>query len=179
MSRLGKQPIEIPQGVKVQLVDSLVNVEGPKGKLSFNAPYGVNLALDDSKLVVTRVKDDKECRSRHGMVRQVLASMVKGVSSGFQKTLIIKGVGYRAQAKGTELGLTLGLSHPVNFPLPASVTAKVEGNTTVILESPDKALLGDVAAKIRALRPPEPYQGKGIRYSDETIRRKAGKAAGK
>ena len=147
MSRLGKQPVELPQGVKVQIANSTVNVEGPKGKLSFDAPTGVKVALEDNKVVVTRDADDKECRSRHGMVRQVIAGMVKGVSAGFSKTLIIKGVGYRAQAKGKELGLTLGLSHPVNFPLPDSVTAKVEGNTTVILESPNKALLGDVAAK--------------------------------
>ncbi|NCN26838.1 50S ribosomal protein L6 [bacterium] len=177
MSRLGKQPIDLPEGVKVLLNDSLVKVEGPKGKLDFNVPYGVKISQKDKQVVVERINNSADARARHGLARQLISNMVHGVSTGFSRTLEIKGVGYRAQAKGRELGLTLGLSHPVNFPLPESVTAKVEGNTTVILESPDKALLGDVAAKIRSLRPPEPYQGKGIKYAEETIRRKAGKAA--
>lgn len=179
MSRLGKLPVDIPNGVKPVIQNGVLNVEGPKGKLSMDIPEGIDLVMEDSKIIANRKGDDARARAMHGLARSLAFNLVKGVSDGFSKTLIITGVGYRAQAKGKTLGLTLGFSHPVDFPLPEGVTAKVEGNTTVILESADKALLGNVAAKIRSLRPPEPYQGKGIRYSDEHIRRKAGKAAAK
>ncbi|MBP7843347.1 MAG: 50S ribosomal protein L6 [Proteobacteria bacterium] len=177
MSRLGKLPVEIPQGVKASVDGSLLKVEGPKGKLNYNIPAGVTISLDGTKLVSKRRDDSAEQKAKHGLVRSLMANMVKGVSQGFERRLEIKGVGYRAAVKGKELNLVLGYSHPVNFPLPDTIVAKVEANTQIILQCPDKALLGDVAAKIRALRPPEPYQGKGIKYSDEVIRRKAGKAA--
>ncbi|NCN40489.1 50S ribosomal protein L6 [bacterium] len=179
MSRLGKLPVDVPNGVKTVIQNGTFNVEGPKGKMSMPIPEGIDVVLEGSQVITNRKGDSAQERAYHGLARSLVFNLVKGVSDGFSKTLIITGVGYRAQAKGQTLGLTLGFSHPVDFPLPATVTAKVEGNTTVILESPDKALLGDVAAKIRSLRPPEPYQGKGIRYSDEVIKRKAGKAAAK
>lgn len=179
MSRLGKLSVELPNGVKAVVSQGHLNVEGPKGKLSMLVPKHVEFVIDGTKVVANRSGDTGEARARHGLARSLLANMVKGVSQGFEKTLMIQGVGYRAAVKGSSIGLTLGLSHPVDFPLPQGVTAKVEGNTTIVLGSADKALLGDVAAKIRSLRPPEPYQGKGIRYSDEVIRRKAGKAAAK
>lgn len=179
MSRLGKLPVEVPNGVKPVIQAGEFRVEGPKGKLSMPIPEGIDVVLEDGKLMTHRKEDTARARAMHGLARSLVNNLVTGVSEGFQKTLLIQGVGYRAQAKGKTLGLTLGFSHPVDFPLPEGVTAKVEGNTTVILESADKALLGDVAAKIRALRPPEPYQGKGVRYSDEYVKRKAGKAAAK
>jgi large subunit ribosomal protein L6 len=177
MSRLGKLPVEIPQGVKASIESSTLRLEGPKGKLSYTIPAGITVSQDGAKLVSKRKDDSAEQKAKHGLVRSLMANMAKGVSVGFERRLEIKGVGFRAAVKGKEINLTLGFSHPVNFPLPETVTAKVEGNTLIVLNSPDKALLGDVAAKIRALRPPEPYQGKGIKYSDEVIRRKAGKAA--
>ncbi len=179
MSRLGKLPVEIPNGVKALVQAGTFKAEGPKGKLSMTIPNGIDVVMEGSTIITNRKGDSAQERAFHGLARSLVANMIKGVSDGFSKTLMITGVGYRAQAKGKTLGLTLGFSHPIDFPLPDGVTAKVEGNTTVILESADKALLGDVAAKIRSLRPPEPYQGKGVRYSDEVIKRKAGKAAAK
>ncbi len=177
MSRLGKIPVELPSGVKAVFSQSKLLVEGPKGKLSMLIPEGIGIQVDASRVLTNRKDDSGEMKARHGMVRSQVANMVKGVSTTFEKKLLITGVGYRAAMKGQILNLTLGFSHPVNFDLPQGVACKVEGNTTLVLNSADKALLGDVCAKIRALRPPEPYQGKGIKYSDETIRRKAGKAA--
>lgn len=177
MSRLGKLPIEIPSGVKAVIDTGLVKVEGPKGKLSFRIPKGIDVSFEGTKLVAKRKTDEARDKANHGLTRQQVANMVKGVTSGYEKRLEIVGVGYRAAVKGTTLAMTLGYSHPVDFALPSGVTAKVEGNTKVTLASADKALLGDVSAKIRALRPPEPYQGKGIKYADEVIRRKAGKSA--
>jgi large subunit ribosomal protein L6 len=177
MSRLGKKPVAVPSGVKALIEAGNIRVEGPKGKLALSIPKGIVISLDNNNLSFKRPDDTADMKARHGLAYALVNNMVKGVSEGFSKTLEIKGVGYRAQVKGKALGLTLGFSHPVDFPLPDGVTAKVDGNTKVTLESADKALLGDVAAKIRALRPPEPYQGKGIKYSDEVIRRKAGKSA--
>jgi large subunit ribosomal protein L6 len=179
MSRLGKLAVELPSGVKAVVNQGCINVEGPKGKLSLPVPKYVDFVIEGGKIVTKRSENSREARAHHGLARSLLANMVKGVSQGFNRTLLIQGVGYRAAVKGNSIGLTLGFSHPVDFPLPQGVTAKVDGNTTIILSSADKALLGDVAAKIRSLRPPEPYQGKGICYSDEVIRRKAGKAAAK
>lgn len=177
MSRLGKKPVAVPNGVKTQIEAGKIRVEGPKGKLALEIPTGITISLDNNVLSFKRPDDTADMKARHGLTYALVSNMVKGVSQGFAKTLEIKGVGYRAQVKGKFLGLTLGFSHPIDFPLPEGVTAKVDGNTKVTLESADRALLGDVAAKIRALRPPEPYQGKGIKYSDEVIRRKAGKSA--
>lgn len=177
MSRLGKLPVEIPSGVKALVEKGTVKVEGPKGKLAFALPKGVDVSLDSNKLVFRRKSDSAQHKAFHGLVRAQVFNMVKGVTAGYEKRLEIVGVGFRAAVKGKILNLTLGFSHPVDFPLPEGITAKVENNTNVILQSADKSLLGDTSAKIRALRPPEPYQGKGIKYANEKIRRKAGKAA--
>lgn len=179
MSRLGKLPVVIPEKVKAQLNGKSLNFEGPKGKLSYDVPEKIDVKVEDGKIVTTRQGDSAQDKALHGLARTLIFNMIKGVHEGFEKKLEIKGVGYRAAVKGTTLNLSLGFSHPVDFPLPETVTAKVEANTTVILQSPDKSLLGNTAAKIRSLRPPEPYQGKGIKYSDEHIRRKAGKSAAK
>jgi large subunit ribosomal protein L6 len=177
MSRIGKLPVEIPSGVKALVEKGTVKVEGPKGKLAFALPKGIEVSLDANKLVARRKSDTAQGKAYHGLVRAQLFNMVKGVTAGYEKKLEIVGVGFRAAVKGKTLNLTLGYSHPVDFPIPEGITAKVENNTTVVLQSADKSLLGDTSAKVRALRPPEPYQGKGIKYSDEKIRRKAGKAA--
>ncbi len=177
MSRLGKLPVDLPNGVKALVEKGHVRVEGPKGKLAFAIPSGVELSLDKNQVLTRRKSDSAEHRAKHGLVRTIVFNMVKGVTTGYEKRLEIVGVGFRAAVKGKILNLTLGFSHPVDFPIPEGITVKVEGNTTVVLQSADKALLGDTSAKIRALRPPEPYQGKGIKYSNEKIRRKAGKAA--
>ena len=177
MSRLGKLPVEIPSGVKALVEKGSVKVEGPKGKLAFTLPKGVDVSLDSNKLISRRKSDSPQHRAYHGLVRAQLFNMVKGVTTGYEKKLEIVGVGFRAAVKGKSLNLTLGFSHPVDFPIPEGITIKVDGNTTVVLNSADKALLGDTSAKIRSLRPPEPYQGKGIKYAGEKIRRKAGKAA--
>ncbi len=177
MSRLGKQPVNVPAGVKALVDKGVVRIEGPKGKLNLEIPSGVELSLTDGKLVARRKSDSAADRAKHGLIRMLVSNMVKGVSTGYERKLEIVGVGFRAAVKGKSINLTLGFSHPVDFPIPEGLTARVDGNTTVVLQSADKALLGNTAAKIRALRPPEPYQGKGIKYSDEKIRRKAGKAA--
>jgi len=179
MSRLGKISVEIPSGVKVNFSASRdLHVEGPKGNLNYTVPSIINLEIEDKEIKTTRNDETATSKATHGLVRTLVFNMVKGVTDGFKKQLEIKGVGYRAQVKGSSINLILGFSHPVDFPLPPTVKATVQKNTTLILESVDKALLGNVAAKIRALRPPEPYKGKGIRYSDEVIKRKAGKSAG-
>ncbi len=178
MSRIGRLAIPVPSGVKIDVAGNEVSVEGPKGKLNHTLPSGIGVSREGEFLRVTRVGDDRQTRALHGLTRKLLANIVRGVSSGFTCSLDIVGVGYRAEAKGSALHLTLGYSHPIVYQLPAGVQAKVERQTQVTLESIDRHLLGEVAAGIRALRPPEPYKGKGIKYSDEKIRRKAGKAAG-
>ena len=177
MSRLGKIPVEVPNGVKALVEKGQIRVEGPKGKLSFAIPAGVEVNLDKNQILTRRKSDSAADKAKHGLVRTLVYNMVKGVTHGYEKRLEIVGVGFRAAVKGKTLNLTLGYSHPVDFPIPEGITAKVENNTTVVLQSADKSLLGDTSAKVRALRPPEPYQGKGIKYSNEKIRRKAGKAA--
>lgn len=177
MSRLGKQPVQIPNGVKAVYQAGKLRIEGPKGKLDFVIPTGVDLVLEPTKISVNRKSDERAHRERHGLVRTMIYNLVTGVTTGYERKLEIVGVGYRAAVKGKVLNLTLGFSHPVDFPIPEGVTVKVEGNTNVVLQSADKALVGETAAKIRAIRPPEPYQGKGVKYAGEVIRRKAGKAA--
>jgi len=179
LSRVGKMPVELPSGVKVELSGNDIKVEGPKGKLSWLIPKGVSVKQVESKVEVTPLENVDNARAVHGLVRASIQNMVTGVTDGFTKKLEIIGIGYRAQAKGKILNLTLGFSHPVEFKLPDGVEAKVEQNTNVILTSADKQLLGQVAANIRKFRPPEPFKGKGIRYAGERIRRKAGKAAAK
>lgn len=178
MSRIGKLPISIPDGVKVDLKDRDIRVEGPKGKLMVKVPSGIQVKIEGSQLQVSRESEEVKFKALHGLARKLIANMVEGVSRGFSRVLEINGVGYRAEVKGADLHLTLGYSHPVLFPLPSGVTATVERQTLVTLQSADRQLLGQAAAMIRALRPPEPYKGKGVKYREEVIRRKAGKAVG-
>lgn len=179
MSRIGKLPIEIPQGVKVNVNDAQVSVTGPKGTLSRTIMDGVQIELTDKSLVVKRENDSIKCRSAHGLTRTLLNNMVTGVTKGFETALEINGVGYRAEAKGEMLNLSLGYSHPINFPLPKGITVEVDKMTKVLVKGIDKELVGQTAAKIRAFRGPEPYKGKGIKYADELILRKAGKTGKK
>ena len=179
MSRIGKLPIAIPAGVKVIYNLPEIKVEGPKGKLSRNIMEGVSVELTDSAITVNRDNDSIKSRSAHGLTRTLINNMVVGVSKGFETLLEINGVGYRAEVKGDILNLSLGFSHPVNFQLPAGITVEVEKMTKVKVMGVDKEMVGQTAAKIRAFRPPEPYKGKGVKYADETILRKAGKTGKK
>jgi large subunit ribosomal protein L6 len=178
MSRIGKQPIVIPQGVKVQIDGAVVRAEGPKGKLAQPVPHGLQAAVDNGRVVITRAGDDRRMRALHGLTRALMANMVRGVQAGFERKLEIVGIGYRAQVQGRNIQLALGYSHPVIFPLPETITAEIDKQTLITLRGPDKALVGQTAAKLRALREPDPYKGKGIRYSDEVVRKKVGKKAG-
>jgi large subunit ribosomal protein L6 len=178
MSRIGKQPVAVPAGVKVQVDGAVVRAEGPKGRLSQPVPSGLTATLRDGHLVITRDGDDRRVRALHGLTRALVANMVAGVKDGWERKLEIVGIGYRAQLQGRALQLALGYSHPVIFPLPEGVTAEVERQTAITLRGADKAVLGQTAAKLRMLRRPDPYKGKGIRYSGEVIRRKVGKKAG-
>ncbi len=176
MSRLGKIPLKLPAGVKVNVASGAVHVEGPKGKLSMPMGAGLQIKVDDSGVIVGRPDDSREARSRQGLVRTLVRNMITGVSQGYSKVLELQGVGYRADARGLEVHLTLGFSHPIVYTLPEGVTAKVENQTLITLAGVDRRLVGEVAADIRKLRPVEPYKGKGVRYRDEQVRRKAGKA---
>jgi large subunit ribosomal protein L6 len=178
MSRIGKKPVPIPQGVKVQVTDGVVRAEGPKGKLAQTIPAPLSARLDGNALVIARPDDDRRVRALHGLTRALVANMVSGVKDGFERRLEIVGIGYRAQMQGKAIQLVLGYSHPVVFPLPEGITAEVDKQTAIVLRGADKALLGQTAAKLRALRKPDPYKGKGIRYADEYVRRKVGKKAG-
>lgn len=178
MSRIGKLPIAVPDGVKIFLEGGSVRVEGPKGKLKTEIPPSIQVKMEENHVRVSRETEERQIKALHGLTRKLIANMVEGVSRGFSRVLEINGVGYRAEAKGTELHLTLGFSHPVVFPLPPGVTAAVERQIIITLHSADKEILGKTAAVIRGLRPPEPYKGKGIKYREEVIQRKAGKAVG-
>jgi large subunit ribosomal protein L6 len=178
MSRIGKAPILIPAGVKVQVEGSVVRAQGPRGQLAQPVPPGLRAALAEGKVVIAREGDDRRIRALHGLTRALVANMVNGVKDGFERKLEIVGIGYRAQVQGRNVQLALGYSHPVIFPLPDGITAEIDKQTLVTLRGPDKALLGETAAKLRALRRPDPYKGKGIKYADEVIRRKVGKKAG-
>lgn len=179
MSRVGNAPIDIPKGVTVSTSDQTISVKGPKGNLSFEVPNPISFALDGSTLKFSRPNDQQENRALHGMARAMTNNMVVGCSEGFKRSLEIIGVGYRAVVKGKNVDLTLGFSHPISYPLPAGVSAEVDKQGLLHLESADKALLGRVAADIRAYRPPEPYKGKGVRYVGERIIRKEGKTGKK
>ncbi len=174
MSRIGKQPVILPQGVSAVLKDSTLEVKGPKGTLTREMIPEIQVEIQDGKIVATRHSDSKRHRSFHGLVRNLISNMVQGVSAGFSKVLEINGVGYRAQVKGRSLEFNLGYSHPINFPLQEGVEAEVEKNT-ITIKGINKEAVGQTAANIRALRPPEPYKGKGIKYAGEKILRKAGK----
>lgn len=179
MSRVGKLPIKIQQGVKVEIKDGVVKVEGKLGKLSQALPRGVTAKVDKDVILVERnEKISNKAPALHGLMRTLIYNMVHGVSVGFTKELDIVGVGYRASTKGQVLTLNLGYSHPIDYTLPQGVTAKVEGNTHLVVTGADKMLVGMVAAKIRSFKKPEPYQGKGVKYTNEHIIRKQGKAAG-
>ena len=178
MSRIGKLPVTIPAGVKVAVDANAVRLEGPKGKLQAAVPAGVKIKVDGNVLRVERQTEDRKVRALHGLTRKLIANMTQGVSQGFSRVLDINGVGYRAEVKGQELHIALGFSHPVVFHLPQGVSAAVERQVIITLSSADRQVLGETAAKIRSLRPPEPYKGKGIKYREEVIRRKAGKAVG-
>lgn len=176
MSRIGKLPIPVANGVTVAIDGPKVSVKGPKGQLAREFNPDISIVQADGQLIVTRPSDEKRHKALHGLTRTLLNNMVVGVSAGFTKTLEIQGVGYRAQKQGNNLLLALGFSHPVEVPPPPGIEFTVETNTRVHVQGIDKELVGQVAANVRGLRPPEPYKGKGIRYAGEVVRRKAGKA---
>lgn len=176
MSRIGKRPIPIPSGVTVEIGETEIQVKGPKGTLSGPIPEGIKAKVEDDSLVLERPDDSKPARANHGLARALANNMVVGCSEGFTRRLEIEGVGYRADVQGKVLNLLLGFSHPVAMPIPEGLSVSVEQNTKVAIEGADKQVVGQFAADVRALRPPEPYKGKGVRYDDEHIRRKVGKA---
>lgn len=178
MSRIGRKPIPVPQGVRVTVDSQLVKVEGPKGRLSHAVPGALAVTLKDGQLHVSRNVEQRTVRALHGLTRSLLANMVRGVSQGFERKLEIVGIGYRAQLQGKNLQLALGYSHPVVFPLPEGIQADVDRQVLITLRGADKALVGQTAARLRSLRKPDPYKGKGVKYVEEFIRRKVGKKAG-
>ena len=177
MSRIGKLPIPVPSGVDVAIDGSTVTVKGPKGTLTHQVVEPITIGRgDDGSIEVKRPNDERRAKERHGLTRTLVANMIAGVTSGYSKTLEIQGTGYRVQAKGSDLEFALGFSHPVTVRPPEGITFRVEKPTTFVVEGIDKQLVGEVAANIRKIRPPEPYKGKGVRYQGENVRRKAGKA---
>ncbi len=179
MSRIGKRPIPVPNNVTVTITNQQVAVKGPKGELSRVLPNEVEVLQEEGTLLVNRRNESRAARQRHGLCRTLVANMVEGVSQGFQRRLEIQGVGYRAQVQGRNLVLSVGYSHPVQIEPPEGVQLAVENNTNVIVSGINKEIVGNIAARIRSVRPPEPYKGKGIRYAGEVVRRKAGKAGKK
>lgn len=177
MSRIGKKVIPLPQGVKVAVETPVVKVSGPKGNLTQTINQNVSLTVEKDKIIIHVPEGGKDGKALHGLTRTLIANMIKGVSEGFERVLEINGVGYRAELQGNTLSFSLGFSHPVRFPLPEGIKAEVERQVRIILKGSDRNLLGMTAAKIRNLRPPEPYGGKGIKYAEEVIHRKAGKTA--
>jgi large subunit ribosomal protein L6 len=177
MSRIGKQPIEIPDGVNVAVDPGRVTVNGPLGELTQQVPARITIEKQDGQLVVTRPTERGDDRALHGLTRSLVANMVEGVTNGFEKRLEIQGVGYRASLRGTALELNVGFSHPVVMDAPAGITFEVPTQTEVVIKGIDKQQVGEIAAEVRDVRPPEPYKGKGIRYQGEYVRRKVGKRA--
>jgi large subunit ribosomal protein L6 len=177
MSRIGKQPIPVPDGVSISIEPEVVRVNGPKGNLEQRVPRDIAVEQQDGEIVVTRPTDRGEHRALHGLTRSLIANMVEGVTQGFQKNLQIQGVGYRAQLQGNKIVLAVGYSHSVEIPAPAGIEFEVPVPTQIIVRGIDKQAVGEVAARIRKVRPPEPYKGKGIRYQDEYVARKVGKRA--
>jgi len=178
MSRIGKQPIAIPEGVKITLEGSDLSIKGSKGELTHTIPDGIRLRIEDGQVFVERQGDTKKVRSLHGLTRTLVANMVTGVTTGFEKRLEIVGVGYRASLQGNNLQLNLGYSHPVLYPVPDGIEIALEDPTKIAVRGISKQKVGQTAAEIRGFRKPEPYKGKGIRYFGEQIRRKAGKSKG-
>jgi large subunit ribosomal protein L6 len=180
MSRIGKKPIELPKGVEVKQDGNAVTIKGPKGTLSTSLIPGITVKVENNVVQFARANEEQKSRAFHGLVRALVANNVRGVSEGFKRELDIVGVGYRAEVKGKEVVFQLGYSHPVRFAIPQGIDITVDGKTGhIVVTGIDKQKVGQTAAEIRSLREPDPYKGKGIKYSDEVIRRKAGKAAGK
>ncbi len=178
MSRVGKKPIKIPAGVKVGFTKQVVEVSGKGGNLKKDIPAGIRVDVKGDEALVVNASNEDSKRSLHGLCRTLVQNMVVGVTDGYKKELELQGVGYRAQVQGTKLTMTLGFSHPVEFPLPTGISAAVDANTKITLKGADKELLGLTAARLRKIKPPEPYKGKGIRYVGEQITLKQGKTAG-
>lgn len=179
MSRKGKEPIKVVNGVKISIASSEVKVEGPKGKLSITLPSGIALQQKENEILVSRANNTKQSRANHGTVRSLVANMITGVSEGHKRNLEIQGLGFRAQLQGKKIVFNLGFSHPVEYVVPDVVKATVPDQTNIIIEGADNIMVGQVAAQIRALKPVEPYKGKGIRYAGEVVRRKQGKSVSK
>jgi large subunit ribosomal protein L6 len=179
MSRIGKKPIAIPKGVQVAVTGDHVEVQGPKGKLALTVHALCSVQVSDGTIVVHRAGDHRTAKALHGLTRALVANMVRGVTEGFERKLEIVGIGYRAQLAGRALTFSLGYSHPIVFPLPEGVQAELDKQTLITLRGVDKHLVGQTAAQIRALRPPDSYKGKGVRYSDEVVRKKVGKTGAK
>jgi large subunit ribosomal protein L6 len=179
MSRIGKLPVTVPAGVTITQDGNRMTVKGPRGTLTRSLPVAITVTLDNGTLTVTRPSDDPNHKALHGLTRSLVANMVDGVTKGFQKTLEIVGVGYKAEVRPFGLQMALGFSHPVEVRAPEGIKLTAPNPTTVVIDGADKEVVGQIAAEIRSLRPPEPYKGKGIKYQGETIRRKAGKAGGK
>src|SRR4051812_8773929 len=175
MSRIGKQPVPIPAKVKVEVKGQRILVEGPKGKLDWELPRRTGAKIENGNVLISREGEDAQAKALHGLSRSLVNNMVKGVSEGFVKKLEIQGVGFKAAVQGKTVNLSLGYSHPVVYPIPAQIKVTVEENTKLTIEGPDRQVVGQVAAEIRSFYPPEPYKGKGVRYSDERVVRKEGK----
>jgi large subunit ribosomal protein L6 len=175
MSRIGKIPVAIPPKVKVEIKDRKVSVEGPKGKLDWTVPRRTTVKVENNEVLVGRQADDAESKALHGLSRALINNMVKGVSEGYVKRLEIQGVGFKAAVAGKNVNLSLGYSHPIVYPIPDQIKVTVEENTKILIEGPNKEIVGLVASEIRSYYPPEPYKGKGVRYSDEQVKRKEGK----
>ena len=179
MSRIGKKPVAVPSGVTAQIEGQVVKVKGPKGELSRTVHAEMILGMEGNQITVARPSDETRHKALHGLTRTLIANMVEGVEKGYQKVLEIQGVGYKAEAQKGGLNVVVGFSHPVLYKAPEGITFQVENNTVVKISGPNKELVGQVAAEIRQIRPPEPYKGKGIRYQGERVRRKAGKTGAK
>ena len=177
MSRVGSQPIDLPEAVKLDLSPGQLRVEGPKGSLCQPLPEGISLNPQADQLLVERADETAQTRARHGLTRSLIANMIKGVSQGFEKRLELVGIGFKCQLNAQQLQLNVGFSHPVNYPLPEDVKLSIEDNNIIVIEGIDKQRVGQVAAEIRAIKKPEPYKGKGIKYVDEVIARKSGKGS--
>lgn len=177
MSRIGKKPVVIPKEVKVEIKDRLISVEGAKGKLTLTLSPRIKAEIKDNQLLLTRVTDIKTDKSLHGLFRSLIANMIKGVTEGYVKELEITGVGFKVQLQGENLSLNLGFSHPVIFAVPSGIKVETPKPTQIVIRGIDKELVGKVASELRAIRPPDPYKGKGVRYAGEYIKKKVGKAA--